>query len=198
MKYQCNNCEESFTTYTDLKNHNTRKHSNSKILECKHPGCLYKTKIKYSLQIHARQHTGEKPFKCIKCNQAFSQKILLQNHQQKHHTPERFDGISVNPGIPVQPPIPINIHTKTHQPTSGQAIINHIPASASIPVTLPVLTNADLNEGFKEKMDSTEAPFNLENAAVDLRQYMQQYNFDEIIDSTDDYSVSRIIDMSDY
>lgn len=48
-------------------------------------------------------------------------------------------------------------------------------------------------------MDSTEASFNREEVAVDdLHQYMQQYDFDIMTDYTDDYAISRIVDMSDY
>lgn len=62
--------------------------------------CDYTTKIKYSLEVHTRTHSGVKPFDCPNCEKQFTQKALLIKHTSKHHTqqptanksePEEYD-----------------------------------------------------------------------------------------------------------
>ena len=44
---------------------------------------------KLFLQRHKRSHTGEKPYKCDRCNRAFSQITILKNHQQRARVCEK-------------------------------------------------------------------------------------------------------------
>lgn len=38
----------------------------------------------FDLEQHRRAHTGEKPFQCVVCGRAFSQKSNVKKHMQTH------------------------------------------------------------------------------------------------------------------
>ena len=107
MKFECEDCEESFTREDSLKRHQKEKHLKlnanldfvedfEKFLQHNCDQCNKSFKRKDKLQRHMKTvHSNpenKKPFQCPKCDSKFSRKDALNRHEnQKHAEQETFN-----------------------------------------------------------------------------------------------------------
>uniref|UniRef100_A0A336M7S5 CSON013396 protein n=1 Tax=Culicoides sonorensis TaxID=179676 RepID=A0A336M7S5_CULSO len=78
----CMVCDIHFEKKSELNYHNSKVHYD-KQFEC---GVCFKKFIdRYTLKVHIRSHTGEKPYICLYCKRAFSQACNLLTHKKKFH-----------------------------------------------------------------------------------------------------------------
>ncbi len=79
--FKCPQCEKSFKTNRDLKQHSI-VHSQTKNFECPKCGKLFKTNR--DLQSHLRTHNNKRDFKCEICNKEFKRPDALKKHKRTH------------------------------------------------------------------------------------------------------------------
>ena len=77
----CNDCNKMFTRSEDLSAHTCKRHVCA--ICCKR---YYRS---FSLKIHMRSHTGEKPYSCKLCHKTFTQKGDVRKHERVVHKKER-------------------------------------------------------------------------------------------------------------
>ena len=83
--FKCNreNCRQGFASRNELREHKKQMHaSEKKTFSC--DLCEYKCYAKFSLIVHKRVHTGERPYKCEHCDKAFTQQSTYQKHVMIH------------------------------------------------------------------------------------------------------------------
>ena len=81
-KYQCNQCEKTFTTTTKLQRHGISHRE--KTFACQH--CDSKFVFKHRLDRHFQtEHLGIKLFKCPECEKGFSIPYQLKSHREFAH-----------------------------------------------------------------------------------------------------------------
>ncbi|XP_060591556.1 zinc finger protein 236-like isoform X2 [Ruditapes philippinarum] len=98
--YSCRQCNASFMTQKDLKDH-TKQHFKIRMsmshrtykkeidrsgFNQKCPHCSKSFQKPSQLERHVRIHTGDKPYKCQICPKSFNQKGALQMHVLGRHT----------------------------------------------------------------------------------------------------------------
>jgi KRAB domain-containing zinc finger protein len=83
--FKCLECESSFLRKYLLNNHVKIIHMKIKASKFKCCDCNYVTDLKSAYTRHLRVHTKEKPFKCEKCDSAFSTNGYLKVHLKAVH-----------------------------------------------------------------------------------------------------------------
>ncbi|NXJ66580.1 ZN135 protein, partial [Rostratula benghalensis] len=81
--YSCGVCHKKFRTSSHLKRHGVT-HFDLPVKTYRCEECGYSTAHNGNLKPHLRIHTGEKPFKCDRCAEAFRTSSHLKRHSLTH------------------------------------------------------------------------------------------------------------------
>ena len=78
-------CKISFMSEKNLNKHIKTHNNIIKKYICPFPGCNKRFTASYNQKIHYRIHTGERPYKCEKCNNEYYDRANLKYHLRTAH-----------------------------------------------------------------------------------------------------------------
>ncbi|XP_069494841.1 zinc finger protein 25-like isoform X2 [Ambystoma mexicanum] len=108
-RYQCTECEESFSEKAYLITHQ-RTHTRERPFQCN--DCEKSFSQKVYLITHQRTHTGERPYQCMDCDKSFTQKGTLNTHQRTHTGERPYHCTQCEKSFSQRGAL--NIHQRTH------------------------------------------------------------------------------------
>lgn len=82
--YTCSQCDKFYTSSSHLKIHIRSDHTGERPFSCTFDGCGKKFNTAYTLKVHVRSHTNDRPYKCIHCCKAFKTSGDLLKHTRTH------------------------------------------------------------------------------------------------------------------
>lgn len=87
LPHTCSMCEKSFTRHRKLETHVNRDHLNTKPYRCSFCNKKYFSDFarKHHVNIKICQHGVVKPFKCIQCENTYSDRRNLEKHMTAMH-----------------------------------------------------------------------------------------------------------------
>lgn len=80
IHFTCPECNKSFSTNGNMKNHILTIHKNIRPFKCPFEDCKKEYSNQSRLDVHIRTHTGAKPFICPVCSKSFNEKGNLKTH----------------------------------------------------------------------------------------------------------------------
>lgn len=82
--YSCSQCDKFYTSSSHLKIHIRSDHTGERPFNCNFDGCGKKFNTAYTLKVHERSHTNDRPYKCLQCLKAFKTSGDLLKHTRTH------------------------------------------------------------------------------------------------------------------
>ena len=88
-------CDKAYSSRFNLKRHVETIHQKMKKHQCSE--CMRWFASKQNLVEHIYTHTGDRPFECTICDQAFRQASQLSLHKRKHDLQNEYENLDTIP-----------------------------------------------------------------------------------------------------